>query len=269
MATEALDPIELLARLDPIPPAQLDELAHGPERERTFARICAHRDALPARTPRMPRRRLAAAVVVAVALAVPALAFSGDLGSLFGFSNQGTPVPQADLSQVSAALALTGATPGSVVRLASRDGWTFLAAKTPGGDVCYFDESAAQSQSNGIPNVAGGGGCKNAAGKGDFPSPALPVFNMSHYFGGRSDMSIVTLAGVAADGVASVQVLALSDCRAVATAPVVDNVYVADNLPTVPEAQIVARDASGDVVWHQAVTAGVEPGPPATSCGLG
>jgi hypothetical protein len=187
------------------------------------------------------------------------------LGSLFGFSNQGTPVSPADLSRVSAALGITGATPGSVVQLASRAGWTFYAARTASGDVCYFDEPAGQNPESGWQAI-GSGGCKNAAGQADFPSPSRPVFNMSSYF---NNASIERLAGVAADGVASIEVLALSDCHVVAAAPVIDNVYIADNLPTtIPEAEIVARDANSTVLWHQAVGAAIEHAPPANSCGL-
>lgn len=230
-------------------------------------------------------RRLVVAVLIVAALAVPALALSGVLDPLFGVSNQGTPIPSSDLSHVSAIIdevgQLTGAPPGTVVQLASRNGWTFYAAGAANGDVCYFDEAPPGSESDGIPNPPGlgGGSCKDAAGEADFPSPARPVFNMSHYLNGPPDMSVIVLAGVAADGVASVQVLALSDCRVVATAPVVDNVYIADNLPLLPEAEIVARDAAGNPVWHQAVDAGidfiqsedgtVERPPKETSCGLG
>jgi len=223
----------------------------------------------PSRLRRLAGRRLALAVVVVVALAVPALAFSGVLGSLFGFSNQGTPLPPGDLTRVSAlvdpALRVTGATPGSLVQLASRDGWSFYAGRTPSGDTCYFAEPAAQNPEPTWKTI-GGGTCKNAAGESDFPSPTRPVFNMSSYF---NNEYIERLSGVAADGVSSVQVLALSDCHVVATARVIDNVYVADNLPTtIHEAQIVARDTSGNVVWHQAVGAAIEPSPPSNSCGL-
>lgn len=206
---------------------------------------------------------------MAVALAVPALAFSGVLGSLFGFSNQGTPVTQDDQWIVDSISKLTGATPSSVTQLASRNGWTFYEARTS-SDVCYYVQPPAQSESDGIPNLPGGD-CKNVAGDADFPSPTRPIFNMSHYFGPDQSghMSIATLAGVAADGVASVQVLGLSDCHVVAEAPVIDNVYVADNLPLAPESQVVARDANGHVVWHQAVGAAVEPAPAANACGLG
>lgn len=215
---------------------------------------------------RLPRRRLAAAVVVVVALAIPALAVSGVLGSLFGFSNRGTPVTGDDQAVVREVRMITGETPSSVVQLASRDGWTFYAAQTS-NDVCYFDEAPSQSQTAPNPGGIAGGSCKNAAGEANFPSPPRPIFNMSSYF---NNTYINRLAGVAADGVASVQVLALADCHVVATAPVIDNVYIADNLPTTtPESQIVARDAKGNVVWHQAVGAAIQPAPPSNSCGLG
>jgi hypothetical protein len=109
----------------------------------------------------------------------------------------------------------------------------------------------------------------NAAASARFPSAAQPVVDMSLYAlaPGELGPSIQRLAGVAADGVASVQLLALSDCRVVATAPVIDNVYAEDNLPLIPEAVIVARDASGNAVWHLAVTPPSSPN--ATTCGLG
>jgi hypothetical protein len=266
MTTGTFDPVGLFARLDPVSAERLDDLADGPEREATFARILARREGSPARAPRVPRRRLVAAVAVALALAIPALAFSGALDSLFGFSNQGTPPTQDVQWIVTDILRFTGEKPGSVVQLASRQGWTFYEARTT-RDVCYYVAPPPRSESDGIPNLRGGD-CKGAAGDADFPSPSRPIYNMSHYLGVPPKMNVVTLVGVAADGVASVQVLARADCRAVVTAPVIDNVYLADNLPLVPEAQVVARDAGGHVVWHQAVGAGVEPAPAAPACGL-
>ena len=266
MPAETFDPIDLFAQLNPLPPERLDRLAHAPARETTFARVSARREGAPARHRRLPRRRIVAAGVIVVALAIPALAFSGALDSLFGFSNQGAPVERAHRWLVDEVRAITGEAPTSVVQLASRDGWTFYGARTA-SDVCYLSAAPPRSTSDGIPNgPPGGGTCKNAAGEPNFPSPTRPVFNMSHYL---NNSTVVTLAGVAADGVATVQVLALSDCHVVATAPVSDNVYLADNLPIVPEAQIVARDADGNAVWHQAVGAGVQPAPPSNSCGLG
>jgi hypothetical protein len=265
MRTETFDPIELFAQLNPISVEQLDELAHGPERDTTFVRIAARRGGLSARTRRLPRRGLALTVVVALALAVPALAFSGVLDSLFGFSNHGTPVGQDDLSSVSG-FHLSGATSGSFVQLAAHDGVGFYAAKTATGNLCYFIGPMNRSdlKTEGI-----GGGCMNAAASAKFPSLAQPVVDMSTFQAPPPDAiahaGVQRLAGVAADGVKSVEVLALADCHIVATAPVIDNVYVADNLPATAAAVIVARDASGNAVWHESVSQGAN----ASSCGLG
>jgi hypothetical protein len=262
MKSQIADPVEQFALLNPVPPEQLGDL---PERDTTLARIAARREGPRARVRRVPLRGLVAVVLVVLALAIPTLAFSGALDSLFGFSNEGAPVTGDGQWLVSQVRVITGETPTSVVKLASREGWTFYGARTT-NDVCYFGAPPPSSESDGIPNGSPVGSCKNAAGEPNFPSPTRPVFNMSHYL---NNSTVVTLAGVAADTVASIQVLALSDCHVVVTAPVIGNVYLADNLPVVPEAQIVASDAGGKVVWHQAVGAAVQPAPPSNSCGLG
>jgi hypothetical protein len=46
------------------------------------------------------------------------------------------------------------------------------------------------------------------------------------------------------------QVLALSDCHVVATVPVINNVYIDAHVPRIADLFLVARDASGKVVWH-------------------
>jgi hypothetical protein len=264
MTTEALDPFELYARLNPISHALLDELAESSQRETTFARVAAQRGATSPGTRRLTRRRLVAAVVVAVALALPALALSGVFGSLFRFSNRGTPV-KGSLSAVTG-FNLSGAKSDSAVQLAARGGVGIYGARTSAGDLCYFVGPADQTK---LKSQGLAGGCMNAAASARFPSAAQPVVDMSLYAlaPGELGPSIQRLAGVAADGVASVQLLALSDCRVVATAPVIDNVYAEDNLPLIPEAVIVARDASGNAVWHLAVTPPSSPN--ATTCGLG
>lgn len=266
MRSETFDPIELFARLNPISAQQLDELARGPARELTSARITARRDVLSRRTRRLPRRRLAAALMIAtVALAVPALAFSGVLDSLFGFSNNGTPVAEDNLSNATA-LALSGATSGSFVQLAARDGVGIYAARTESGNLCYFTGPMNQSD---LKTTGIGGGCMNAAASAKFPSPSQPVVDLSTFEARPPDAiahpRVHRLAGVAADGVKSVDVLALADCQIVASAPVIDNVYAADNLPTTAAALIVARDATGNAVWHESVSQGAN----ASSCGLG
>lgn len=266
MKSATADPIVLLAGLNPVSAERLDRLAHGRERETTFARIVARRDSPPARRGRLPRRRLAVAGAVAVALLVPTFAFSGELGSLFGFSNHGAPVGRGALSRATRVLDLTGARPNSLVQLATRDGWAVYADRKANGGLCFYSGPAGRTD-------ALGGGCTNGAAAANFPSPSRPIWDMSLFEAAPrqpgatvSGPSIARLAGVAADGVASVQLLALADCHVVATAPVSDNAYIAGNLPIVPEAVIVARDAGGNAVWHEAVTPGTNPN--ATSCGL-
>lgn len=97
-----------------------------------------------------------------------------------------------------------------------------------------------------------------------FPSPARPILDLSMVGGVKthrppftccSDVPVVwygfgLLAGVAANGVRSVQVLSLADCRPVVTVPVVNNVYIDAQPPQVPAAFLVARNAGGKVVWH-------------------
>jgi len=264
MKAEALDPVDLFAQLDPLTADRLSDLADGAARETTFARIAARRDSSPARARSVPRRGLTIAAAAALALVIPALAFSGVFTSLFGFSNHGAPV-EGSLSAVHG-FDLSGAKPGSVVQLAARGKVGVYGAKTAAGGLCYFIGPANQGK---LKSEGLGGGCMNARASARFPSTAQPVVDISLYAlaPGEAGPSIEQLAGVAADGVASIQLLALSDCRVIAATPVTDNVYVANDLPTVPEAQIVARDASGNAVWHEAVT------PPtnanATSCGLG
>ena len=265
MTNDAVDPVELYARLNPLTPVRLDAIADGPERGRTFARIAAFREAPSVGSRSLPKGRLIAVAAAVALLAVPTLAFSGVLGSLFRVSNHGSSVKQAGLSHVSG-FDLSGATHHSLVQLAARDGIGIYAAKTLNGDQCYFVGPAHPSE---LKTQGLGGGCRNAAASKAFPSAAQPVVDTSLFalVPGTPGPSVQRLAGVAADGVASVQLLALTDCHIVATTPVINNVYIADNLPMIPEAQIVARDPSGNPVWNEAVT------PPqsanANTCGLG
>jgi hypothetical protein len=263
MASEAVDPIELYSTVNPISPERLDALIDGPGRDSTFARVIARREALSVNSRELPKRRLLAAVAMVAALAIPALAFGGFLGSLFRVSTHGTPVRQGGLSRVSG-FDLSGATRHSLVELAARDGVGIYAAKTRSGNQCYFVGPADRSK---LATEGLSGGCRNASASKAFPSASQPVVDTSLFAlaPGAAGPSVQRLAGVAADGVISVQVLAL-DCHVVATAPVTDNVYVTDDLPMTPEAQIVARDANGNPVWHEAVTPPLNPN--ANSCGL-
>jgi hypothetical protein len=97
-----------------------------------------------------------------------------------------------------------------------------------------------------------------------FPSSARPVLDMSgvgsirtrHVKGYPTTPllgdwpSVSSITGLAADGVHSVQVLALYDCHPVVTVPVINNVYIDAHPPAVVDAFLVARDAKGKIIWH-------------------
>ncbi|HJU35952.1 MAG TPA: hypothetical protein VJ716_00850 [Gaiellaceae bacterium] len=258
MTTETADPIELFARLNPISPEALDELARGPEGQATFTRVVARREGPPLRA--RPTKRLVLAAVLALALAIPALAFSGILDGLFGFSNPGTPVGQEGPTTLHA-LEVTGATDGSLVQLATRDGLTVYGARRRDHSLCFYWDLAGKTD----PGLDGG--CLRPLDAADFPSEARPVWDMSTVYFSSRDLSLAGvqyLVGVAADGVRSVQVLARSDCRAIVTVPVIDNVYVDTHMPVAQESWIVARDASGKAVWHESAAKGEK----MPSCGL-
>jgi hypothetical protein len=82
-----------------------------------------------------------------------------------------------------------------------------------------------------------------------FPSPEMPLFDFSTVGMDRGDaaMHYIRVEGVAAGGVASVEVLDRSGST-VERLPVRANVYGAESLPSATGVRLVARDASGDVV---------------------
>ncbi len=82
--------------------------------------------------------------VVVVALAVPALALSGRLDSLFSFSTEGTEVDPHTLA-LGTASALADVEATNTVRLLTiRDGVAFYLARTPEGRLCPFTGPANQ-----------------------------------------------------------------------------------------------------------------------------
>jgi hypothetical protein len=228
-----------IAALDPVPSAATAERECLPERELTLSRIRARRRR--ART----RSALVAAAVLAIALAIPALAVSGRLVPLFGFSNPGTSVDErtADLRTASA-LVLTGTRPGTLRLLASRGGVGVYIGRGERDGLCLFLGPPDGRLRGGL-----SGGCMAVVPAG-FPSPQEPVIDTTlfAYRPGEVGEQVVRLAGIAADGVAKVQVLGI-DCRVVAETPVVDNVYVADDLPSAPAVAIEALDKNGNRVF--------------------
>jgi hypothetical protein len=243
------------------------------------------------RRPRLTRRCLVAAVIVAVALALPALAISGALGSLFRVSAHGTPTHAGlytlhELHWHAEQFAQSGhpipdtaqANPRTFVRLAFRDGIGVYGARTKrGNNRCFYygrrksfpghSRSALYLEGPGCFALSGNFGepqrFANASGAKNtrqseawvrahpFPSPSSPVLDMSGLTRLPSgQLFIESLVGLAADGVRSIQLLALSDCHPVVTVPVVADVYIDAQPPRVAETYLVARDASGRVIWR-------------------
>ena len=92
-----------------------------------------------------PRRRAAVAAAVAVALTLPALAFSGFLDSLFGFSNPGTSVSTGALDLSNAQiLQQHGIDVGRGIKLlATRDNIAIYASRTIDGRTCLLTGPAS------------------------------------------------------------------------------------------------------------------------------
>lgn len=193
-------------------------------------------------TPR-PRRRVLLAAVATVLVAVPAVAFAGDIGDLFGFSTQGQPMATSDtpFSQASGlaqALAELGF-PSTLQLIETRDGIRFYAARRSDGYLCFAIDAAPSE-----PTHKGVGcdlGNPSLPGNPAFPSPARPVFDFSR-FGSH-------LAGFAADGITTVNLLDAAG-NVIASSPVADNVY-ADATPPAGGDAIEALDAHGTVVYER------------------
>jgi hypothetical protein len=235
------DALAAFATLNPVSAERIAVLEESPARERIYALILARAaETVADERPRRPRRLAIAVVSLALLLAFPALALSGQLGSLFGFANTGSSVETSNLRRASA-LDLTGARPGTLKLLASRAGVGFYAARTRSGGRCYFLGSPNRSDEREL-----SGGCLNTEASARFPSPAMPIVDMSAfiYRPYASGEEVSRLAGVAADGVAKVEVLG-DDCSAIGEAPVIGNVYVDTKVSDKPAVGIEALDNSG------------------------
>ena len=213
------------------------------------------RAAVAAKTARMSNRsRRSAGLVIAaaIALALPVAAFSGLFDSLFGFSNNGSHVDPAQFDlRLATALSQIGADQ-DVRLLATRNGLAFYAAKSRDGSLCLFDGQAGQPAPD-FNELW----CLSRSIAGHFPSPANPVLDYSWLpvtLGGAGDSQIAQLKGFAADGVASVELIA-SDGTIVAAAAVEGNVYASTPLPpTTSGATIIALDSHANAVWTESLS---------------
>lgn len=236
------DPLmNLLAAINPITD---DRRPSGLDPEGLYA---AARRRIQATVPdprlRLRLRRSYVAIVIATAvLLLPALALSGTLGDLFGFSSSGTaptvPIAPDSLS----ILSRVGSTPDVVRLLATRDGKAFYAARSANGQLCVgvVDARVTTLSFEQLQCTRGGTDA--------FPSPTVPVLETSPVYGqaGSNDVFMRQLAGFAADGVAKVQVSGPSGV--VASAAVSENVF-AVSVPNQPVTSIEALAQDGTKIW--------------------
>jgi hypothetical protein len=189
-----------------------------------------------------PRRRVLLATLAAAVVAVPAVAFAGDIGGLLGFSTQGQPVAASDtpfskVSALSQAMSELGF-PSTLQLIATRSGISFYAARRADGHVCVAIDAAPGA--DGHKGVGCDLGDPSLPGTPAFPSPERPIIDFSRFSGGAR------LMGFAADGVASVALLDAAG-NVIDSAPVIDNVYAHANPPAGAEA-VEALDSRGAVI---------------------
>lgn len=181
---------------------------------------------------RAGRRRAALVAVLAAAVTVPAVAFAGRLGDLFGISNEGTTVPASSLSlshdsTMNEAMKGLGF-PASLQELGTVSGVTFYASRRADGHYCFAIERDGNR---------GGLSCDLA---GTFPSPTTPVWIFPPYGG---------FNGYAADDVATVKGLDGAGDVVVAV-PVTRNLFAAPAADYSEVASVEAFDAGGDRIWR-------------------
>lgn len=208
------------------------------------------------RARRSSRRRVTAAAVAVVGLAIiaPTVAIGGQLIGLFGGS--GTPVDTKSLSarELHAIGAMAdGTSPrvpaskredesrvdaSSLRQIATRNGHAFFVANRQGGGVCVSVGVVESARTLGA-----------IACSPDFPSPSMPILDQSVFAGSFDGPTVRLLQGFAADGVASVGLRTASGVVEAKT-PVENNVYYrSTSLPAEPIDEIVALDAGGNVIY--------------------
>jgi hypothetical protein len=189
-----------------------------------------------------PQRRALPAALAAAVVVVPTIAFAGGIGGLLGFSTEGQPVaasatPFSKVSGLGEATSELGF-PSTLQLIATRDGISFYAARRADGHVCVAVDAAPGA--NGHKGVGCDLGDPSLPAKPAFPSPERPIIDFSRFSGGAR------LMGVAADGVASVDLLDAAG-NVIDSAPVIDNVY-ADANPPAGAAAVEALDSRGAVI---------------------
>jgi hypothetical protein len=237
-----------------LPPGRLAQRA-----ERLHAEITAQRRlrllpqfASPSRWSAHPRLAAFGGATALIVLAVPALAFSGVLGSLLGLSNPGVPVSTAgvDLSDAQILEEDHVDVGGGVTLLATRGSTSFYVSRTTDGRTCLLTGAAGGTAPRRI--------TINTPCESGFPSPSRPIlgFYLLARASGSPVQTIAALQGLAADGVATVDAVDGAG-DVLLSAPVSDNVYsarLADSQDVADARSVVkieARDSKGDVVYSE------------------
>jgi hypothetical protein len=210
---------------------------------------------------RGPKRRTWWVAVVTLvclfAAAVPAIALSGTLGSLFGFSSSGSAVDEATVDLRDASALESSGAAGTVRLISTREGVAFYVAHSKEGGFCPFTGPADQARPSFWQF-----GCMNAAAADYFPSPAHPVLDLSPSYTSSPKTGIVwitQLRGFAADGVKTIEVLD-SNGAVLAKVPVTDNVYAGPLMSHTPgqggigpAKTMVGLDENGSQVWTNTI----------------
>jgi hypothetical protein len=198
----------------------------------------------------MKRKWLIGGLAIALVLAgaaASALAFGGSSpnarhAALQKLSNPGVPIDVGTL--VPASRHLFDAREGNAIHsLGARGGKAFLTVGRVHGPDCLAISSgppaARQLDILSCPTDA-------------FPSASKPVYDLSLFAVG-DNVFLTRLQGFASDGVTQIHVLDAAGA-AIATTPVTQNVYLLDKVPSTPVSAIAGVDASGRVVFKQAVS---------------
>ena len=174
-------------------------------------------------------RRVALALTVMAAVAVPTIAFAGRLADALGISNEGTPVSTSAVlpGQDKLDEALQEMNVGSTMQsLGTLNGVAFYAARNGEGHFCLAIDHVDQPYEKGV-------FCDLNAD--NFPSADVQALTFPR-----------RLQGVAADGVATVEAIDANG-NVLDSTPVTNNLFVShEQLPAGAES-IVTLDAHGNV----------------------
>jgi hypothetical protein len=204
-------------------------------------------------TPGGPSRSLQRSRIVGLALAlglaIPALALSAQLRSIFGLSNRGTSADAGGLKALNHFGAWhAGGGSNGVRLLGTRAGFSFYAARGTEDTLCF----AIAIVSTPRPKPGALACLSNRPNR--FPSAQQPILDFSPLASGGNlhGTHVAALIGFAADGVARVGVV--DETGVLHSVPVIKNLYATQKgaLPNVAEKALVALDVKGRKIYQRA-----------------